>query len=157
MQHFVDFGYIKQANKQLKKINELSKATGEGDYPKPLGQLAKQTKNVEYQKEYLNRQLRQERRKKIYKQDPLSFPVSESRDLIRTKKLPLPEKDWSDIRKTNDGGASTTGYLGFRKDPFKGYGGMMEEEIPFSELYGNGSTVVRKRVSRISGNPLNYD
>lgn len=36
---------------------------------------------------------------------------------------------FTDVRKTEDRAASPTGYLGFRKDPFKGYGGMMEEPV----------------------------
>jgi hypothetical protein len=42
----------------------------------------------------------------------------------------LPDYDaFTEVRKTDDIAASKTGYLGFRKDPFKGYGGMMEEPV----------------------------
>jgi hypothetical protein len=36
---------------------------------------------------------------------------------------------FTDVRRTDDPAASPTGYLGFRKDPYKGYGGMMEEPV----------------------------
>jgi hypothetical protein len=43
---------------------------------------------------------------------------------------------FTDVRKTDDLAASRSGYLGFRKDPFKGYGGMMEEPV---DLLKSGS------------------
>ena len=42
-------------------------------------------------------------------------------------------KNYSDIRKVDDYAAAPTGYLGFQNDPYKGYGGMMEEPVPTTQ------------------------
>jgi hypothetical protein len=43
----------------------------------------------------------------------------------------VPDKqNFNDIRKVDDYAASPSGYLGFRNDPYKGLGGMMEEPVP---------------------------
>jgi hypothetical protein len=41
--------------------------------------------------------------------------------------------NYSEIRPTDDKAASVSGYVGYQKDPFKGYGGMMEEPVPLNE------------------------
>ena len=65
--------------------------------------------------------------KKANKQLKRNTYVSESGNGI--------DKNWSDVRQTDDKAASATGYLGFRKDPYKGYGGMMEESIPHKDFW----------------------
>jgi hypothetical protein len=55
--------------------------------------------------------------------------------------VPIPDKqNFIDIRKVDDYAASPSGYLGFRTDPFKGYGGMMEEPVP-TKKYKRTETV----------------
>lgn len=79
--------------------------------------------------------------------DPLTRPIITE---VRTEEK-SPEqlsRDWSDIRKNLDSAINST-YLGFRKDPFKGYGGMMEEPIPINELYNTKK--IRNTRSRLSG------
>ena len=166
MQHFVNFGYVKQANNQLKRLNELKLGTGiagiktsSGERVKSLGNIAKnQVESPHKSNEIIQTALdskigsiRSYKQRSINKIDPLTKPIRES---YREEPLPvtLPEQDWSDIRKTSDKAASSTGYLGFRKDPYKGYGGMMEESIPNAELYPNNTPqTAKKYVSRQTG------
>ena len=177
MKHFADFGYVKQANKQLKRLNDLqgtkiaipnksrlnpsSLETGLGnisgnltkDFDKGLiNTTPKNTLNqVNLQLEEKLSRKRAIRQSGLDKQDPLNRPVKYSYKEATLEPKELPTKDWSDIRKTDDTAASSTNYLGFRKDPYKGYGGMMEEPIPVQDLYPDGISKVKMPVSRLTG------
>ena len=150
MQHFADFGIVKQANKQLKRLNEAKQApsylmpnrSGLGQEaqhyadPKTFGDTlpfysragaAKRKNNTRVE---VSRQLKLDKDNSDSLLDPYVKPY-EKVSLV-AKKQTNPE--WSDVRKVNDSAASKSGYLGFRTDPYKGYGGMMEEAIPDNEL-----------------------
>lgn len=145
MQHFADFGYVKQANKQLKRIYETKIDPVSA---RNLGELS--AKKYPPDKEYFNSMLtrgRYTRKQRNDTTDPLTRPIITE---VRTEEK-SPEqlsRDWSDIRKNLDSAINST-YLGFRKDPFKGYGGMMEEPIPINELYNTKK--IRNTRSRLSG------
>jgi hypothetical protein len=165
MQHFADFGYVRDTNKQLKRLNDLkgvrvsipnksrlipsARETG-------LGNISGSVKNSSKQvvQETLENKLsaaRAVRQDALRLQDPLTKPLKYSYKEAALEPKELPTKDWSDIRKTDDTAASPTNYLGFRKDPYKGYGGMMEEPIPVQDLYPDGITKVKMPVSRLTG------
>jgi len=155
MEHFANFGVVKQANKQLRRLNELSIASkrdggvlswGEGD---SLGNVANllagqkravttpALKNhvengvIPYAKKDIKEKQRDYRYLKNIESDPLKTNyINEG----VSYKIPSTSPNFTDIRKTDDLAASTTGYLGFRTDPHKGYGGMMEEAIPPEDL-----------------------
>jgi len=159
MQHFTNFGIIKQANKQLKNIYESK--TG-GTHPNNLanptslgklsGMTAKSIKQypdeVDWVKndaqELLARGKRDRRTLRTREVDPLATPAKPW-ELSAGDKT---DKEWSEIRTTRDRAISPTTYLGFRKDPYKGYGGMMEEAIPSQDLN-------KRYRSRLSGNWAN--
>jgi hypothetical protein len=145
MQHFADFGYIKQANKQLKRMYETKI---DPISARNLGELS--AEKYPPDKQYFDSMLtrgRYTRKQKNDTTDPLTRPIVTE---VRTGQK-SPEqlgKDWSDIRKNTDSAINST-HLGFRKDPYKGYGGMMEEAIPIDELYNTKK--VRNTTSRLSG------
>ena len=160
MEHFANFGYVKQANKQLKKIQELK----ELDVNRGLGEQAERLVKSNTPKYMRNRNLKKDIPEEIgtlravKRDDPNryeSMMAGQEGDYIyrggarrktnevlrkpksyenvmynpRTPEL-VPDKEaFSDIRKTKDTAASSTGYLGFRTDPYKGLGGMMEEPV----------------------------
>lgn len=158
MEHFTsfyaDFGIVKQANKQLKRLQEGKGGTGVGEvartsalrekYPESFEQIPRDTvKNEVNQNVGDNRRFRRTLDRQT---DPLTKPVNLSYDFPRVKaEAKLPTKDFTEIRKTGDTAASESGYLGFRTDPYKGYGGMMEEAIPKTEIYPNGEMYPRKK------------
>jgi hypothetical protein len=160
MQHFThfrsfgaDFGIVKQANKQLKKLKESKSLYDETE---SLGTLSEKlvasgaSPRLAKTKLTANRGFYRENKKGL--PDPLLQSPREnitSTVTILENTPELPTKDWSDIRKTGDTAASSTGYLGFRKDPYKGYGGMMEEPIPKEELFPNGGKYTRLQESTI--------
>jgi hypothetical protein len=181
MQHFADFGYVRQANKQLKRLYDLQGTkiaipdksrlnpatleTGLGnisgnltkDFDKGLiNTIPKNTLNqVNLQLEEKLSRKRAIRQSGLDKQDPLSRPIRHSYNEYDAPAV-LPKTGWSDIRKTDDRAASPTGYLGFRTDPYKGYGGMMEEPIPKPDLYPDGMPqTVKKYASRLSRKEVN--
>ena len=195
MEHFANFGIVKKANKQLKRLNELSETAKTYGYQKRendfghtksgLGEIAKNTPENYLDKrksELLNNTLSNGRKVKsnealdYYTENPTvndktpfrvlspdeewippkalsrgmnrvksrltnDLPsvsrnmrsseeyVSPSRLLTQNRKDEPNRQDFTDIRKTDDRAASPTGYLGFRTDPYKGYGGMMEEPV----------------------------
>jgi hypothetical protein len=57
----------------------------------------------------------------------------ESKPPLVSNKVRTESNNYSEIRPTSDGAASASGYLGYQKDPYKGYGGMMEEPVPLEE------------------------
>ena len=157
MQHFADFGIVKQANKQLKKLNELKdyQKHREWDNQPKLGKTAQNMSDtLDYESPRKNTKKRASLKKDILSNsknisgdmkkyvrnvnnnkqsniDPLK------KDYIKKSLVDLDQSsnpNFSDIRKTTDRAASPTNYLGFRTDPYKGYGGMMEESIPKNEL-----------------------
>jgi hypothetical protein len=164
MEHFADFGYVRDTNKQLKRLSQLSQAK----FPERvvsqsgLGNLAKQQvenpyRNTEKIKTSLESRLGGVRAKDAWydRLDPLSRPIRHSYNEYDAPAV-LPKTGWSDIRKTDDRVASPTGYLGFRTDPFKGYGGMMEEPIPKLDLYPDGMPqTIKKYASRLSRKEVN--
>jgi len=174
--NYAEFGYVKQANKQLKKLHEL-KSGGS----KPLGNLSESVANSELKnvsageaKSYLDSRVRgnrygrtndsnslgvngnnfegssntllrgqnrvenaspKERKPRSYENNEFDFP---RKDAVRPN-----AKDFTDIRKVDDYAASPTGYLGFRIDPYKGYGGMMEEPV---NMIKTGSKTPKARI-----------
>lgn len=133
MQHFINFGYVKQANKQLKRLQEMKSGL-----PTPIGKISEAASNSELRnvrageaKQYLDSKIRGARynRTSLSNQNDLSFPYKKE-NIPDTRKL----EGWSESRRTLDSAASPTGYIGFRTDPYKGYGGMMEEPIPLEDL-----------------------
>jgi len=151
MWFLVDFGYIKKANKQLKNLYELSgskirngkldKPTNLGEYVTNITHNKKDIKLSNLMKETVNDTLKNNRQNSRYWRG-----TDADKDILKKKyKLEkgTPKQDQSknpnftDIRKTDDSAASKNGYLGFRTDPYKGYGGMMEETVPDSELLQN--------------------
>ena len=165
MQHFADFGYVRTANKQLKRLNDLQgvrvsipnksrliPSTRESGLGNIAGGVTNSSKQVV--QEALENKLsatRAVRQDALRLQDPLTKPVKYSYQEGTLEPKTLPTKDWSDIRKTDDTAASSTNYLGFRKDPYKGYGGMMEEAIPNEDLYPDGISKVKMPISRLTG------
>jgi hypothetical protein len=168
MQHFANFGYVKQANKQLKNLNDIKGAKiaipdksrlNPATIEKGLGNIANRLDNPsKLQKSKVEESLQDKlalaravRQDSFRVNDPLIRPIKYSyrNSILEPKELPT--KDWSDIRKTDDTAASSTNYLGFRKDPYKGYGGMMEEPIPVQDLYPDGITKVKMPISRLTG------
>ena len=187
MQHFThfrsfeaDFGYVKQANKQLKRLNEL-KNNSLGTVAESVASSDLKNVNLGEAKRKINQNLTTSRRtskkRDFYTENPDiqdkdvffdyedTFPYitrGENRRQMRietglppvSRKLKnsedtssrydsiqpskelqvkkLNRDDFTDIRKTKDTAASPTGYLGYRKDPYKGYGGMMEEPVDMS-------------------------
>lgn len=172
MQHFANFGIVKQSNKQLKNMHELkinmNTRRNEG-LMRPLGETSAQAvKNIDkypkqkegyekFFKDVLLDNKKEARRLRgieaspttlLRTQDPLTQPLGNPEYLHRSnlKVGASAKKDWSEIRKTDDTAASSSGFLGFRNDPYKGYGGMMEEAIPRAELIPKG--VYRSRLTR---------
>ena len=104
MQHFADFGIVKQQNRLKKKTWEKQPIVDAGV-------------------DNINR-----------------WDINEARAMRNHEALPNEKvlkgrlkpdtKNYYDVRQTNDHAASGSGYLGYQKDPFKGYGGMMEEPVP---------------------------
>jgi hypothetical protein len=183
MEHFANFGYVKTANKQLKRLNEI-KSGNRGS----LGSLAQETSSAELKnvvagetKRSVNQNIKNTRntgrKRDFYTENPDiqdkdvffdyedAFPYitrgENRRQMRRESGLPpvnrklknsedtssrydfvepskelqvkkLNRDDFTDIRRTKDTAASSTGYLGYRKDPYKGYGGMMEEPVDMS-------------------------
>jgi hypothetical protein len=195
MQHFThfgsfeaSFGYVKQANKQLKKLNELQQTyTGKSGLGQRASSLAS-IQNPQYTNmtqdnlatELIGNRNKLKEVKDYYTDRPqlisgsflsdnyLSMPRGQNRvharrdayiqssgatvppvvrkpkssdDRFIPKRTPelIPDKNsFTDIRKVDDYAASPSGYLGYQKDPFKGYGGMMEE--PVDMVAGNSRT-----------------
>ena len=187
MQHFThfrsfeaDFGYVKQANKQLKRLNEL-KNNSLGTVAESVASSDLKNVNLGEAKRKINQNLTTSRRtskkRDFYTENPDiqdkdvffdyedTFPYitrgENRRQMRRETGLPpvsrklknsedtssrydfiqpskelqvkkLNRHDFTDIRRTKDTAASPTGYLGYRKDPYKGYGGMMEEPVDMS-------------------------
>ncbi|UQS94921.1 hypothetical protein Pam2_41 [Pseudanabaena phage Pam2] len=187
MQHFThfrsfeaDFGYVKQANKQLKRLNEL-KNNSLGTVAESVASSDLKNVNLGEAKRKINQNLTTSRRtskkRDFYTENPDiqdkdvffdyedTFPyitrgenrrqmrietglppvsrklknsedTSSRYDFIQPSKelqvKKLNRHDFTDIRRTKDTAASPTGYLGYRKDPYKGYGGMMEEPVDMS-------------------------
>jgi hypothetical protein len=131
MQHFTNFGYIKTANKQLRNLYETqplySSKKSLGDTAANL--VGASNVRVGIEKRSLDERKRGRRFNRARQKDELSLPYQKEIG-YETK----PTKDFTDIRRTLDTAASPTGYLGYRTDPFKGYGGMMEEPIPPQDL-----------------------
>jgi hypothetical protein len=161
MQHFADFGIVKRANKQLKNMKEIQKTM-----PFRLGKITAEaaSENPDKALKYLvGSDNRADSSKRLTRQkrslaniDPLTKPVGTVThpyygntfvEEYNTQRPP--NSNWSDVRKTNDKAASSTGYLGFRTDPYKGYGGMMEESIPLSDF-----PITKKYYSRLTGNTV---
>jgi hypothetical protein len=134
MQHFSDFGVIKQTNKKLKKLEEM-KSTYKG---RKLGEISDPSWSGTPAESVVRGNIDATRNKRkdspfnAKTRDDLKYPYKKRMDISSEYRLDAPE--WSDIRKVKDDAASQSGYLGFRKDPFKGFGGMMEEAIPHNEI-----------------------
>ena len=134
MEHFANFGYVKQANKQLKRLEEMKspykgRKLGEISDPSWSGTPAE---SVVRGNIAATRNKRKDSPFNAKIRDDLKYPYKKRMDISSEYRLDAPE--WSDVRKVKDDAASQSGYLGFRKDPFKGYGGMMEEAIPQNEI-----------------------
>ena len=203
MQHFANFGYVKQANKQLKRLNDIRNSQGavgelsskflEADYPyqtiesgiknlrerkaniqkfmpdrvvspvvggkpnpayivddfdspkytlvnrKNIKTLTENLPSTKNDKQYFKGLLEKNLRYDTTGGRRLQVADSEhSKNVFNSTPEIIPENPtsphWSGIRKTKDTAASPTGYLGFRTNPYEGYGGMMEESIPIKDL-----------------------
>jgi hypothetical protein len=152
MQHFANFGIVKQANKRLKKLEEM----------RPL---------INPDKGAIEMNVMSNRAKRKYKEDPLSYPVKENYSVSQHKIPSLPTDDWANIRRPakdtrviqrEDGnylgkpkievGYSNHGtYLGRSKDPNKGLGGLVEEVIPNEDFFKNPPVELKTYHSRLSG------
>lgn len=133
MKHFANFGYVKAANKQLKRLQEMKSGL-----PTPMGKISEAASNSELRgvrageaKRYLESKIQGARhsRASVSNKNDLSFPYKKE-DVPDSRKL----EGWSESRRTLDSTAAPNGYLGYQKDPYKGYGGMMEEPIPMEDL-----------------------
>ena len=188
MQHFANFGYVKQANKQLKKLNEMSTAVRQPNHylqlPISLGEQADyfkmvgQSRKKEARSDVSSRvsRLRESNKRnpskidsytanpKIYGDNRTMLrgenrgvqetygDIYRQRDAIGDKTMPQKppmrkpksseeleiydrkikgEPDFNSFTevRVNSDPAIEGRYLGFRKDPYKGYGGMMEEPV----------------------------
>lgn len=167
MQHFANFGYIKKANKQLKNLQEIKQglsvrlgrisneaSSSNSDIRSDaLNYLTGNGDRVAYAKNHTRKRRAEQNKADI---DPLTKRIGTEThpyyggtfvEDYNTQRLP--KTGWSDIRKTDDRATSSTGYLGFRTDPFKGYGGMMEEAIPLRDF-----PITKKYYSRLTGNTI---
>ena len=180
MQHFThfgsleaDFGYVKAANKQLKRLNEINRSKPSDADVHKLGITAFDVTNglsADRVKQGLDSGLKRYRTaQRQNKKDSLSSPfmskIRERDNMVENEPI-IPKTGWSDVRYTKDNAASNSGYLGFRTDPHQGYGGMMEEPLPLDELFPKGRYTVQGKTkqmrSRITGKmlyakPLNSD
>ena len=150
MQHFADFGYVRTANKQLKRLHESKQApsylmpnrSGLGQEaqhyadPKTFGDTLPFYSRAGAAKRKNNTRVEVSRQLKLdnSNSDPLLDPYTKPYEKVSLVNKKQTNPEWSDIRKTDDSAASSSGYLGFRTDPYKGYGGMMEEAVPSNEL-----------------------
>jgi hypothetical protein len=132
MQHFADFGITRTVNRLKKKQFQLDQGnknylnnTGYDieTHQKVMGGWADDTPM------YLARQSMYWDGNKYKNDNPKAKVYMPSEKYSTSKRIPISE-GFTDIRKVSDTAASPTGYLGFRKDPFKGFGGMMEEPVP---------------------------
>jgi hypothetical protein len=150
MQHFAHFGYVKAANKQLKKLQEIKSRSSD---MQGLGELAKG--RYDRGEAIINSRKEYSRMAREPLEDYLASPLRRITKENVAQPLQVPKTGWSDIRQTSDDAISKTGYSGFRTDPHKGYGGMMEESIPIEDLYPNGFfKTVNKYSSRLTGRTL---
>ena len=150
MQHFVNFGIIKRANKQLKKLEEIKSRSPD---MQGLGTLAQG--RYDRGEAIINSRKENSRMAREPLEDYLATPLRRTTKENVAQPLQLPKTGWSDIRQTSDAAISKTGYSGFRTDPFKGYGGMMEEPVPIEDLYPNGFfKPINKYSSRLTGRTL---
>ena len=164
MQHFVNFGYVKAANKQLKRLHEMK---GEAAFPQGIGSRAETAavltskgfpQDMPQYTKTANKAVSDERyrqnEKNITSPDPLSgwrmpYNDRESAKKIIQKRQNSPRTlgtaqdqskpnldDFTDIRANKDP-AIKASHLGFRKDPFKGYGGMVEEPVDYKKKLMN--------------------
>ena len=160
--HMAEFGVIKQQNKLQKGIVDglYQKAHNEKwTYNPAISDL----ENDNIRNNYLKTAVKE--KFSLYPKNKLGideFPSANTvkqgryiRNYMPKSNDPLSEKrtvksilknntdDWSDIRRVNDSAASDTKFLGFRKDPYKGYGGMMEEPVPVNEMLTKNSRVTK--------------
>ena len=169
MKHFADFGYVRAANKRLKReidINQAKKAYRESPraYSGSLGdneilglyryrnkinpaKLDSYTTNpkiygndrtmlrgenrgvqADYGDSY--RQLDAVGDKTIPQKPPMRKPKSSEELEVYNRRI-KGEPDFNSFTevRANSDPAIEASHLGFRKDPFKGYGGMMEEPV----------------------------
>jgi hypothetical protein len=162
MEHFANFGIVKQQNKLQKGIVDglYQKAHNEKWTYNPA---ISDSRNDAIRSDYLKAAVKQ--KFSLYPKNKLGmdeFPSANTvkqgryiRNYMPKSNDPLSEKrtvksilknnndDWSDIRRVDDSAASNTKFLGFRKDPFKGYGGMMEEAVPANEVLTKNSRVTK--------------
>jgi hypothetical protein len=151
MQHFANFGYVKQANKQLKKLNEFDHRPTK--YSQDIAQLNSQfpeekAGNLNYISKLMSGVQKDTRALRKRRVDPLSVPINSKKQIQYRGLEPnqATKNNWSEIRKTRDSATSDSGYLGFQNDPYKGLGGMMEEAIPREEL-----SAINSYTSRLGG------
>lgn len=150
MQHFADFGYVRTANRQLKKLQEIKSRSPSME---GLGELAKS--KYDRGEDIINSRKEHSRMGREPLKDYLATPLKRDTKENVAQDLQIPKTGWSDVRQTSDNAVSKTGYSGFRTDPYKGYGGMMEEAIPIEDLYPNGFfKTINKYSSRLTGRTL---
>ena len=134
MQHFANFGAIRKANKIKKKTWEKDSTGNSGATRWDINE-ARSMRNEEnpdplasWQRPYNNGLTA---RNKIAERRVNPRKISASNDLSK------PNLDqFTDVR-PNEDYAINAEYLGFRKDPFKGYGGMVEEPVDYKKKITN--------------------
>lgn len=147
MQHFANFGITRAANRIKKK--EFQLAQGNKNYLDNTGyDIATHQKVMGGWADDTPMFLARQSKPQYGYDNPKAKVYEPSQKYSRIIKH-IPNKDgFTDIRQTNDRAASPSGYLGFRTDPHKGYGGMMEEPVPITKTiiktpldWGSSSTV----------------
>jgi hypothetical protein len=165
MEHFANFGVVKQANKQLKRLQDLkggnigqqaahllSPTITEGEQNRILQSIPMSLNSLRRNKRYASSgdslgsykypemyegmkhkgqdffrgmDRLEENKRKVFRN-----PRGDEKYARARQSELIPDKEsFNSIRKTDDRAASPTGYLGFRTDPYKGFGGMMEEPV----------------------------
>lgn len=132
MQHFANFGITRTANRLKKK--EFQLAQGNKNYLDNTGYDIATHQKVrggwaDDTPMFLARQSMQWDGNKYKNDNPKAKVYVPSEKYSSPKHIPITE-GFTDIRRVSDRTASPSGYLGFRTDPYKGYGGMMEEPVP---------------------------
>ena len=151
MQHFADFGYVRALNKDKRNLLDTMKGFGvdvtanRDSINSGLKQLdSSGISSLAKSNPDMLKRGRQSREQVVDPLDSWQRPYNNgltARTKIAERKAnprkismggtttrELDVNGFTDIRPNNDPAIDAT-HLGFRKDPFKGYGGMMEEPV----------------------------
>lgn len=132
MQHFANFGITRTANRLKKKEFQLNQ--GNKNYLSNTGyDIVTHEKVMGGFPDDTPMYLARQSMGKYGNDNPKAKVYMPSEKYSAPKHIPITE-GFTDIRRVSDTAASPSGYLGFRTDPYKGYGGMMEEPVPSTLL-----------------------